>query len=169
VTSWLRDLAKLAAFAVGVYVSLHILPAEGWYIITAIALAWLFVLSKQMDRMMRAPTPNDRSATVRLVMPPPLRAKYQFMIHLDHDQIAERLQLTTDEHSAFRERSRHKGPVDRTPILSTRPSPPVLASRPHVQRGQPPCKAIFCRATGMGPEGGIAPRRTRTDLGDGGG
>jgi hypothetical protein len=99
---WLQELAKLSAFAAGVYVALRVIPAEGWYIATAIAIVWLFSLSKQIERMVTVPAVSqDRSASVHLAMPPPLRAKYTFMLRLDPDKMSERLQLTPDEQTAF--------------------------------------------------------------------
>src|SRR5207245_6468522 len=101
VKRWLRDLAKLAAFVVAVYIGVRFLPAEGWYILTAIALAWLVSLSKLPDRMMRIPLSHNKSAAMSLALPPPLRAKYTFTLALDPRKIAERLQLTTNEQTVL--------------------------------------------------------------------
>jgi hypothetical protein len=98
----LQGLVKCAAFVAAVYVALRIIPAEGWYIATAIAIVWLFLLSKQIEGMVKVPTiSSEPSLSVNLAIPPPLRAKYIFLVHLNPNKISEHLQLTPDERATF--------------------------------------------------------------------
>jgi hypothetical protein len=100
---WLQDLAKLAGVLIGLYVALRIFPAEAWYIATALAVVWLFGVSRQIERMVKvvAPSSGDVSSAVKLAIPPPLRAKYLFTLQLDLDKICERLKLTEEERTTF--------------------------------------------------------------------